>query len=194
MLTSSEIDLLDDQIEDPSISVLRDPVIRKIKYCSKKTHKKFYATTYTRQHLLAEMKHHDVITTAELKFRRSTGSGEFTVFSVDAENRTTLFRWWVNFRRRQVGVTYMGQDGRESSVVFENVGFDAGTWSKLTLNFPGSAKGLPVVELYLNCKMIATKYLNRPIQAALKETKEDNVKVLLADQKSGSFALRGKVR
>lgn len=191
---SYEIDLLDEQKEDPSISIQRDPTNQQMRYCYKKPHKKLYATGHIRQHLLAEMKHHDFITTAELKFKKSTGSGQYTLFSIEAVNRPTLFRWWINVRRRQVGVVYTGPENRESSVVFDNVGLAVKTWIQLTLNFQGSENGRPLVEMYVNCKKIAAKYLDRPIREAFKNVLEDQLKVFLADRGFSSFyKLRGKV-
>lgn len=166
-----------------------------MRYCYKKPHKKLYATGHIRQHLLAEMKHHDFITTAELKFKKSTGSGQYTLFSIETVNRPTLFRWWINVRRRQVGVVYTGPENRESSVVFDNVGLAVKTWIQLTLNFQGSENGRPLVEMYVNCKKIATKYFDRPIREAFKNVLEDQLKVFLADRGFSSFyKLRGKVK
>lgn len=169
-------------------------------YCYRKQ-QKLYVTEHIKQHILSEMKHSSFILTTQLKFKFPTipATEEHTLFSIEEANRRKLFRWWINFRGKKVGLVYRGKNNRDSSIVFDNVTLDEEIWVQLTIKFRGVTRRKQrrgTIDFYVNTKKMATKSTDHFINEIFKDNLgQRKVKIFLGDQGVRSFySSKGKVR
>ena len=196
--TITEIDILNDQKENPLLGTRRDTAKEELMYCYKKQ-QRLYVTEHIKQHILSEMKHSSFVLTIQLKFKSPTipATVEHTLLSIEELNRGKLFRWWVNLRGKKVGLVYKGKNNRDSSIVFNNVALDEEIWVQLTMRFRRVTKKRRrrlIVDFYVNTKKMATKSTNSFVNEIF-TVSQRRMNIFLGDKGVRSFySSKGKVR